>query len=32
MIPVGATGGRPGTGGAGTGSTVAPDGTEIPDA
>ena len=30
--PVGVMGGRPGTGGAGTGSTLAPDGMEMPDA
>lgn len=30
--PVGAIGGRPGTGGAGTGSTAAPEGMEMPEA
>ena len=32
VTPVGVMGGRPGTGGAGTGSTLAPDGMEMPDA
>ena len=31
-LPVGAIGGRPGTGGAGTGATFAPDGMEMPEA
>ncbi len=31
-LPVGVIGGRPGTGGAGTGSTFAPDGIEMPEA